>query len=201
MSELLHIKNLPPNVCNKEEAAALFVIRDRSPEDFITYLCRATLMRSLEQREMKAKPEFIQHCIDLYYQQKGKCAVSGIPMTYTDKVDVTQICINRIDVHGGFVPGNVRLTCFWIANAIQMNKLEWFYYFMQMVCVHHRIDVPFRENEPELVPVIPSIAIRTKEGVWYDKPFSQPAPTLEQLKASNFRIEPVTRRTNCHQNR
>lgn len=93
--------------------------RDRSPEDFIKYLCKASQVKNLESRRERSKDEFVQHCIDLYYKQGGRCMFSGKQMTYQkEQRSPTQISIDRIDNNRGYEIGNVRLLCHYVNNMM-----------------------------------------------------------------------------------
>lgn len=50
---------------------------------------------------------------DLYRRQNGKCALTGIKMTFDTNND-TNISIDRTDSSKGYIKGNIQLTCFFI---------------------------------------------------------------------------------------
>ena len=52
--------------------------------------------------------------LDLYYEQEGKCAFMGIPLTY-EAGKLTTMGVDRIDPSRGYVPGNVQLVCQFIS--------------------------------------------------------------------------------------
>ncbi len=66
------------------------------------------------------------YLLELYDQQEGLCALSGIRMTWaTGKSSPTSISVDRIDSDRGYVEGNVRLVCMAV-NAFRstMNDAE-----------------------------------------------------------------------------
>lgn len=66
-----------------------------------------------------------EYLIELYHQQKGLCALSGIPMEH--KWDnLCSISVDRIDSKLGYVSGNVQLVCKWVNLAKQRHSNEEF---------------------------------------------------------------------------
>jgi hypothetical protein len=117
---------------NKEEYKRLAENRHKNPESFITYLCKIAKLKNPTLTKQRKNPLFIKHCIDLYHKQEGKCAISGVKMTYThQKKSPTQISIDRIDNSRGYEAGNVRLTCLWINDAIKDTGLRVMLFFMR----------------------------------------------------------------------
>ena len=61
-----------------------------------------------------------QDVIDLWYKQKGRCAVSGVPMTLThgttSKHNPTKVSIDRIDNNVGYIKENIQLIT-WQVNC------------------------------------------------------------------------------------
>jgi hypothetical protein len=67
-----------------------------------------------------------QYLLDVYDQQQGLCALSGVKMTWaTGRTCPTSISVDRIDQSLGYVDGNVRLVCVAV-NAFRstMNDQE-----------------------------------------------------------------------------
>lgn len=56
-----------------------------------------------------------EDCVDLYKEQEGKCALSGIVLEYgtphLNKWDSNNISIDRIDTDGPYSKDNVQLVC------------------------------------------------------------------------------------------
>jgi hypothetical protein len=93
--------------------------RSKSAECFIKYMCKVSKVRSYEKTIQKRSDEFVNHCVELYYRQNRKCALSGVEMTFsTDIRCPTQISIDRLDNSRGYEIGNVQLVCFWVNNAL-----------------------------------------------------------------------------------
>lgn len=89
----------------------------------------------------RAKNKNIPFDITLEYVQKlwnnqdGKCALSGLPMTYELKCGrtPTNVSIDRIDKTKGYIIGNVQLVCM-ACNQIKSDMSEdWMYYFCKNI--------------------------------------------------------------------
>lgn len=65
----------------------------------------------------------IKYLMGIYNSQKGKCALSGIPMTHIAGHGriATNISIDRIDSSKGYTKGNVQLVC----CALNVAKSNW----------------------------------------------------------------------------
>ena len=92
--------------------------RHKSPADFIRYLCLADTKRSEQARRDRSSPDFIAHCIGLYAEQRGRCALSRLEMTFgVEPRSPFQISIDKIDTDNGYTIGNVRLVTWFVGNA------------------------------------------------------------------------------------
>lgn len=92
--------------------------RGSSASEFIEYLCLSSAKRCGQSKYERSRPDFILHCKELYIQQNGRCALSGVPMTHgTEPRHPCQISIDRINTAVGYVAGNVRLVAWYMANA------------------------------------------------------------------------------------
>jgi hypothetical protein len=66
----------------------------------------------------------VEYLLNLFEEQKGFCALSGIKMTWaTGKTKPTSISIDRIDNSKGYIPGNVRLICV-VVNAFKSTQTD-----------------------------------------------------------------------------
>jgi hypothetical protein len=110
---------------NNDERKRLGAKRDQSPKDFIIYLCKYCKENEVSRRKERNSKEFIEHCINLYEQQQGLCAITGIKMTHT-KIPrhPYNISIDRIDNDRGYEIGNVRLLCLYINDILSNRGLE-----------------------------------------------------------------------------
>ena len=74
----------------------------------------------LQQAKRRRKVEInIEYLMKIYDAQEGKCALSGIRMTWAGgKTMPTSISVDRIDNDKDYVPGNVRLVCMCV-NAFR----------------------------------------------------------------------------------
>ena len=81
-------------------------------EGYLSYICSQMLSRcKTTNRECTIDLKFIK---DLWYTQKGRCALSGLQMLHTYSRDVPErvilnASVDRIDSSGGYTPGNVQL--------------------------------------------------------------------------------------------
>ena len=67
----------------------------------------------------------IEDLITLWNKQNGKCALSGIPMTYELQKGrtYTNVSIDRINTNGDYAPNNIQLVCM-ACNQIKSDMLE-----------------------------------------------------------------------------
>jgi transcription initiation factor TFIIIB Brf1 subunit/transcription initiation factor TFIIB len=109
----------------------------KSPESFIKhlYLCltRPSRKRFQQQsaafnpRRMAALNDIqidLPFLIDLYHQQDGKCAITGVHMQHA--YGINAISIDRIDSLKGYSPDNVHFVCQWVNNAKNKYSLDEF---------------------------------------------------------------------------
>ncbi len=81
----------------------------------------------------------LEHLWQLWEDQNGKCALTGIPMTvikgkgYVD----TNISIDRIDSIQGYEIGNVQLVCYRVNSMKSAMKTEKFIEFCSMVAAYN----------------------------------------------------------------
>ena len=93
--------------------------RQGSMLHFLHYSCCAA-----NYKERRSK-EFFVHVVQLYNQQRGRCAITKQPMQrpLRDTRFVVSRSIDRIQNRKGFEVGNVRLTLQWVNHALG-NKLN-----------------------------------------------------------------------------
>jgi hypothetical protein len=104
-----------------EERDSIRKNRSKSPEAFLKYMCYARMHNPKHMASQRANSQFYQHCLDLYKKQEGRCALTGIPMTYIHGNDIpTNISIDRLDNDRGYEIGNVRLVLNTVNFAISM---------------------------------------------------------------------------------
>ena len=72
-------------------------------------------LTSLKQRHRTKKfegtPVSLEYLVALYEQQRGICAISGIPMHITTDQSDLSVSVDRIDINQGYVEDNIRLVC------------------------------------------------------------------------------------------
>src|SRR5262245_47871745 len=62
--------------------------------------------------------------IEIWTKQGGKCAMSGVPMTWGQgRIEIMSVSVDRIDPQGGYVLGNVRLICSGM-NMLKSNHTD-----------------------------------------------------------------------------
>lgn len=129
--------------------------RNNSPESFIRYLCKCVHLRDKNRMKERSSEEFISHCINLYHQQQGRCALSGVQMSFWSVPNGTpnaytsnsacanpcferakQISIDRIDRRSGYIPGNVRLCCLFVNNALNSFDEYTLCFFLDQLWEH-----------------------------------------------------------------
>lgn len=91
-------------------------------EKFLQSVCSNTNRRNKDkfQKESKVTKEFLK---ELYQRQEGKCAISGIELTYirrTRKKILTNISLDRLDSSKPYSKDNVQLVCVGI-NLMKNN--------------------------------------------------------------------------------
>ena len=64
----------------------------------------------------------LAHLMDLYEEQRGICALTGIPMHITTSESDMSVSPDRIDSDLGYSEGNVRLVC--VRANLMMNNLD-----------------------------------------------------------------------------
>jgi hypothetical protein len=104
---------------SREELDKIMSRKYDGPIDYIRALCYCHCLRSRERNRQKGDAAFVQHVINLYNEQQGRCALSRIPLTWNRQPDhCTNISIDRIDTDKGYEIGNVRLLAVWVNNAL-----------------------------------------------------------------------------------
>lgn len=85
------------------------------------FTLQTSLLRALKRRPT-AKPVTISELMEMWGRQGGRCAVSGLKMTwYKGKATPTSVSIDRLDSSKGYSLENVRLICY----AINTFKGRW----------------------------------------------------------------------------
>ena len=81
-----------------------------SVEGFLQIRLKALKQRH-KNKKFQGETVSLEYLVNLYDQQKGMCALSGIPMHVT--LDHTDLAVSpdRIDASKGYIEGNVRLVC------------------------------------------------------------------------------------------
>lgn len=108
----------------------------KSPRNYIS-----SRYRDMRQRVKKSGGELngeidVDFLMRIYEEQKGMCAVSGLPMTWMHEGLYsnhgsrrgTNISIDRIDSDQGYVPHNIRLVCDRV-NKMKSNMTDGDFYF------------------------------------------------------------------------
>lgn len=100
--------------------------RKLTVREFLIRLAAHTKCRTSKEYDINPK-----YLLELYNNQKGLCAISGVMMTYmrgSGRV-YTNISIDRIDNSKGYIKGNVHLVCDvvnFMKHTLTINELiEW----------------------------------------------------------------------------
>lgn len=64
----------------------------------------------------------VDDLVELFEQQEGRCAVTGMEMTHTKEDPHSRVSIDRLDCNVGYDKGNVRLVC--AAVNLMRNRME-----------------------------------------------------------------------------
>jgi len=65
----------------------------------------------------------LDYVVSLYEAQQGKCAITGVKMTYAFN-DMNAVSIDRIDPKQGHIKGNIHLICQWANFAKRHHGLD-----------------------------------------------------------------------------
>lgn len=81
----------------------------------------------------------LQHLIDLWEKQDGKCALSGVAMTHHRDGSGRKefnASIDRIDQNEGYEPYNIHLVCYRV-NILRHNlQVDMFYWWIKTISEH-----------------------------------------------------------------
>jgi len=121
--------NTPRLDCKTCESDRRLKQASKSPEAFMRRLC--SQLRSARRKRGEECDISTDDIIALYHEQDGKCALSGIQMTYKRSgkklrtyghiTYPTNISVDRIDPNGPYELSNIQLVC----NAINFMKWCW----------------------------------------------------------------------------
>ena len=74
-----------------------------------------------------------QYILDMYNNQKGKCALTGWPIGWPDRGLTATVSIDRIDSDEGYLQGNVQLLHKDVNMAKQQFSQEYFVHMCESV--------------------------------------------------------------------
>lgn len=117
----LHQKKRLCILCRKQK-------NDGNVKKFLSYLLKHCQYRTTE-RNRNGRNHTIDidydYILNIWENQNGKCAISGIPMNLKSTTD-WQCSIDRINNKNGYVKGNVRLVCLEFQHHLfQWSKELW----------------------------------------------------------------------------
>ncbi len=101
----------------------------RSPFNFLRHIA-GSLRRAAGQRSKRSHKDFSREMLrdphkllEIYEQQNGLCALTGVPLTYQlgERRCWTNISIDRVEASRGYEHGNVRLVC--LAANLMRNDM------------------------------------------------------------------------------
>ena len=110
----------------KESFARMTPERKHKKAEWYKAYCRDTPVKSLGKNLRRAirrrpteNPITVIELMRMWEQQEGKCALSGITMTWAQQAySPTSLSLDRIDRHQGYTKENVRLVCYQL-NAFR----------------------------------------------------------------------------------
>ena len=129
-----------PEFREKTSEAAI-ASRGRSSRNYLRYLLGQTGSRGSHRHD--GLP--LEHVLDLFEKQAGRCFYSGLPMTWTmgqGRVD-TNMSLERLDPSRGYEPGNVVLCCYFINVSKRSKSIEEWLHWAEAVWQH-------RSNQPQI---------------------------------------------------
>ena len=125
------------NTCKSCRTDQANLVRNSSPRDFL----RKALV-GLRSSRSKQGFEFtltLDELVDIYNQQEGICALSGVLMTrHRDGSGErpTNCSIDRINPTRGYTKRNIQLVC-WQVNKMKHGLMEpEFWWWIQNICRH-----------------------------------------------------------------
>jgi hypothetical protein len=91
---------------------------------FLTFMKKMMTRAVYNERNLPVKLH-INDLIDMWHQQKGRCALTGVRMSHTQSHAIPDaaarnVSLDRIDPSGGYVPENLQLVCV-VANTMKWN--------------------------------------------------------------------------------
>jgi hypothetical protein len=79
-----------------------------------------------DRRENGEELAYINYCVNIMGKQKGRCAITGIPMD-TTTWGVLKPSVDRIDCTKPHIEGNVQIVCYAINNARESQAIQQFW--------------------------------------------------------------------------
>ena len=73
--------------------------------------------------EKRRKDLYWHDVYDLYLKQEGKCAVTGIQMTFDRSRKQTALSLDRIEAGGPYIIENIRLVCS-VVNSMRLDMTD-----------------------------------------------------------------------------
>ncbi len=126
-----HRENNPESVKNRARQYWTQESWEKSPE---AWLKRKVSKCSTKPAENRATYDDL---IKLYYEQDGKCAITGIPMVHKMR-DHRAISVDRIDSEKGYEVDNIQLVCAAINIAKKDLPDAQIREFVQLIAEHAR---------------------------------------------------------------
>lgn len=134
-------KNHTP-ICKVCDLARANAWKSSSPRNFLSGRYTEAKARGRRGNIPVSKDFTLELLVSMYKEQKGKCAVSGLPMTWeievfkkanADNRRGTNISIDRINSSKGYEPKNIRLVCEKV-NQIKssMNDVDLYFWSAQI---------------------------------------------------------------------
>lgn len=122
--------------CNACETARQRASIHKNRINFLNSKLRDTQRRAKDGGYKLSVKFTIEYLLQLYEDQQGLCAITGLPMTWGHEGEHgnsgnrrgTNISIDRIDSNLTYIPGNVRLVCDRV-NKIRSNMDDTDLYF------------------------------------------------------------------------
>ena len=111
-------REFPPPIQSIQYPVKILPVRK-----FLTQLAKGLKYRTSNRKKFVFCNILLEHLIDLWHKQDGRCILSGVPMTTIRGTESgwqvpTNASVDRIDNNLGYISGNIQLVC-WQVNLMK----------------------------------------------------------------------------------
>ena len=124
------------NTCKKCVEASRRKKWSSTYQEYLNKLLQSSKSNRSKTMEFNVK---LEHLIDLWEKQDGKCALSGVAMTHhrdgSGKKEFNA-SIDRIDQNQGYEPHNIHLVCYRVNILRHSLQIDMFYWWIKTIAEH-----------------------------------------------------------------